>query len=172
MQKVNRRMKDSYKVLTAVILSVATVFGMQYGVLNYFAQPDNAIAQSSGGIRVQPGDHFTSYYKDTLTASTTRNDDAAYALPFENFFAYIDNRRVPTLIDVNGDGLTDMIYSFVYVAGDWGNTSYGERSGTQWVVLNVGDGYELVYFCNIENQKDGNNQKIYGSYEYKGDCAA
>jgi len=169
MQTTQSHLKESYKVLAAVFLSVMTVFGLQYGVLNYFSNPGKALAQSSGGVRVQPGEEFTAYYRNTLTPSSTRNEDAAYALPFENFFSYIDNKRIPTLIDVNGDGLTDMIYSYVFV---WGAFDSGQRSGTQWVVLNVGDGYELVYFCSIENQRNASNQIVNGSYEYKGNCAA
>lgn len=169
MQIAKSRMKDSYKVLSAVVLSVLTVFGVQYGLINYFASPDNAKAQSSGGVSVYPGMHITNNYADNLTSSTTRNDSAAYTLPFENFFSFIDNKRVPTLIDVNGDGLTDMIYSYVYV---WGEESIGQRDGTQWVVLNVGDGYELVYYCKVANQRNASNQIINGAYEYWGDCAA
>lgn len=168
MQTMKRRMKDSYKVLVAVVLSVATVFGVQYGVLDYFENPDKASAQVAG-VRVQPGDNFTTYYDLGLTPSQTRNDDVPYAMPWEAAYAYVQGQKVPTLIDMNGDGLTDMVFSdgAVSVMGGAGVVNF--KSGQQWVALNVGDGYELVYYCKITTDYNGGQ---YGVYNYYGDCAA
>jgi len=166
MQTKLNSMKDSYKVIVAVLLSVATVFGVQYGLLDYFEHPDNASAQSGGGTRVQATDNIVFDIGDTFSTSTTRTDDVPYALPLDHFYSKAENNRVPMMTDVNGDGLADMIYSYVGV-------NYADyKDATQYVLLNVGDGYEVVYYCKVKNQKNGSNQDIPGAFEYTGHCGA
>lgn len=63
----------------------------------------------------------------------------------------------PLIQDINGDGLNDMVYSYSFN----GHSAYegAINVSNQYIMLNNGRGYDLVYKCN----RNGN--------QYTGDCA-
>lgn len=68
-------------------------------------------------------------------------------------------KATPLFQDINGDGLVDIVYSYYY--NGYSNYSGGGNVDVtdQYVMLNNGQGFDLVYKCN----RNGNH--------YTGDCA-
>lgn len=123
----------SLSVVVSLILAVSSASIANAGV--------------ASGDRVQPLQDILSELMAS-TSSTSFNVDAPFALP-KGFTASSEG---PILLDMNGDGLTDIIQA--------GNNSF---NGTHFVLLNTGDGFEVAYSCYID---------LYANPDtYQGTCA-
>lgn len=93
-----------------------------------------------------------------LPRSLNLRKDTDFAFPYLNFFQVVTYNNnpylMPTQIDINGDGLTDLIYSV---------TNLQQASPTQYILINNGSHYELVYFCAVYSNS--------GGPIYQGHCA-
>ncbi|MGE3340617.1 MAG: hypothetical protein AB7J46_01560 [Candidatus Altimarinota bacterium] len=71
-----------------------------------------------------------------------KNAAVPYGLPAITLNTPSNNFAAPFQIDMNGDGLLDIVYSSI------GNGSYGAGTiGTQFVLINNGSGFEIGYSC-------------------------
>jgi hypothetical protein len=72
----------------------------------------------------------------------------------------------PSYVDINGDGLVDMMYS----APSGLDNSSNSVSWFQMVALNNGEGFDVVYTCMERRIQEGS--PTYPTYrmEYQGDC--
>ena len=91
-----------------------------------------AKAGYANGDRVQAMQDFHNELNTTENTSETKDTDVPNALPKANFH----NNSMPVLLDMNGDGLTDIVYS-----------KYISSETYQYVLLNTGDGFEFAYTC-------------------------
>lgn len=152
---------------TVAVFSVAFVLFAGFTIQSFLNSSANVLAQS--GRRIQPGDEAfkvqNSAYFSRLPHSLNRKANVPFALPFGSIFSEpAQNQYGPVIIDMNGDGLSDLVYSF------------GGEYFTQAVALNTGDGFDLIYYCARyavfneagQVQLDGNGQNI---VHYYGDCA-
>jgi hypothetical protein len=89
-------------------------------------------------------------------SSRFQNKTAApYALPNHEIRVEFKNNGVgPSQMDINGDGLSDLIFSSTY--------AYNNRF--QYVLLNNGQGFEKAYVCRF-------HRNDYEPDTYTGDCA-
>lgn len=93
--------------------------------------------------------------------STTVRSSADYALPMGNINNNSAKFTKPSQMDMNADGLIDLIYSGT-VLPEYNLTQDSTAAGyIQYVMLNTGNGFRLVYAC-----KQGPP-----TYHYQGDCA-
>lgn len=112
----------------------------------------NASAGFSSGDRIQVMENLMTELSETSSTSTTAVTDAEFALPWVRFTS--SDNGDPVLIDMNGDGLTDVVYS------------KPAAETLQYVLLNTGDGFEVAYSCYYSDD--------YGTpyqYTYRGTCA-
>ena len=160
-------MSRKLKQALALFLMVFTVLSGQ-AIYSFFHSTEVVHAQT--GRRIQPGDAAfqfnNSQYMATLPHSLNRKADVPFALPSGNIFSEPEaNRYGPVIIDMNGDGLSDLVYSF-------GDTDLYSQA----VALNTGDGFNLVYYCAhyVVLNPDGTAQMLNGKnvVHYFGDCAA
>jgi len=109
--------------------------------------------------------------------------NGSWVLPFEmydqryyrgqiNPYRAPEYRDLPVSIDINGDGLLDLVYSKAEIAfqSSGGNQDIVRWRGVeQYIVLRRADGFELAYKCrqNMNYLGSGNNYE----YRYYGDCA-
>jgi len=114
----------SIGLLVGLLITGAGVFLMME------SQP--AKASYDTGDRVQAMQDFYGELSTTSNTSSTKDTDVPNALPKANFHS----NYMPMLIDMNGDGLTDMVYS-----------RYISAETYQYVLLNTGDGFEFAYTC-------------------------
>jgi hypothetical protein len=133
-------MKNAFFVLTAALLS--SVF--LASILIVFPSLDSAFASLQNPVSMQP---FSLYFQNSFPAGGRVPGTVDFALPFMEFTTVIqdgNNRRhSPLFVDVNGDGLIDMLYSRML---------YDGLSATQFVALNTGSGWEYVYVCRRNSQ--------------------
>lgn len=124
------------------------------GGLDFLNDPESASAQVSPDRPVQPGQDV--FDKTGLASSPNLKVDTPYALPGMDMYTMADGGYFdPINMDINGDGLTDMVVSNYYNMNDF----------RQAVMLSTGTGYNLDYVC--IRQWDGAS----GQYKYWGDCA-
>lgn len=76
-----------------------------------------------------------------------------FALPNQNINISYNYGQGPTQMDINGDGLVDLVYSFVY-----------SLSTFQYVLLNNGQGFSKAYVCKVQKSTTL-------ATTYQGDCA-
>lgn len=151
-------MKHFLKNTLAIFTGMALVLAFQYVP---FQEIFPAQAQTTRILEGPNAYPFKSTYltPSSNTAASTLPD---YALPAVNYFSFIANGSssyyLPLSVDVNADGLLDSIYS--KIVQDYNGTV---NQADQYVLLNTGNGYNLVYIC----RKDDSLNPI-----YKGDCAA
>jgi hypothetical protein len=76
--------------------------------------------------------------------------DVNFEFPFINYFHVANHGNIPfimpTQMDINGDGLSDFVYSVVAVP-------YAVNE--QYILLNSSNGYELAYYCSITPDSGG-----------------
>jgi len=101
--------------------------------------------------------------------------DGGWIMPFDLYepqpyrssgYDGIELGRAPIYTDINGDGLTDMLFSSTvdqFIENGSGSTSSIEMQ--QYIALNNGKQFELVYKCRYGADPQGSN------YKYYGDCA-
>jgi hypothetical protein len=109
------------------------------------------------------------YFQDWYLWDSSRmikNIGNGWVMPFEVF----DERGQPQLMDINGDGLFDAVYSRSQATSvGSGSHSHAARL-LQFVLQNRGNGsFELVYKC--VQTFDSGSWNSYGAHTYYGDCA-
>jgi len=146
-------MKTSWKTIGTLAIGMAFILGIQQVPLQKIL---NAQAQTVRMVAGPDYEMFNSIYL-TPTSNSPRSPMPEYALP--NMVLLVDNATQPDgplQMDVNADGLLDFVYAYYY-----NSTNPIVR---QYVVLNTGSGYNLVYVCEKRTES--------GVTTYKGDCAA
>jgi hypothetical protein len=100
--------------------------------------------------------------------------DGGWIMPFD-FYDLQPNRpsnygnepaRAPVFTDINGDGLVDMLFSSTtdtFIQS--GSSTISSIGMQQYIALNNGKHFELVYKCRYGSDSQGS------SYKYYGDCA-
>lgn len=151
-------MKLFLRTTSTLVLGMALLLAFQYVP---FQEIFPAMAQTTRILKGPNSYPFKSTYL-TPTSNTAATTLPEYALPAVNYFTFTVNGSssyyLPITVDVNADGLLDSIYS--KVVQDYNGTV---SQADQYVLLNTGSGYNLVYIC----RKDDSSNPI-----YKGDCAA
>src|SRR5690606_10799021 len=100
--------------------------------------------------------------------------NGGWVLPFEMYdqkyyrgqvspYRQPEYKDLPVSIDINGDGLLDLVYSKPNLSYNTGNNSYIWNGVEQYIILRRADGFELAYKCRQENQNN--------IFVYYGDCA-
>lgn len=123
-------------------------------------------AQASGSSRLVQGPLdfplSSEYLTETSNIINPDLDDLEYALPAVNQFNYVNIGSYyyysPVHMDMNGDGLLDMVYSKV----DYGGYPPVPTKSEQYVMLNTGSAFDLVYVCYYYSTSNP---------KYQGDCA-
>ncbi|MGE3340616.1 MAG: hypothetical protein AB7J46_01555 [Candidatus Altimarinota bacterium] len=157
-------MKPLLKSLSFTALGMALIIGFQLRESSF----TEVMAQISGRF-VKPNT-IASQQTNRSSNAVNLNSQIDYALPVDlELFNIVGTMYsgstiqaekyvsrisiVPLLQDINGDGLPDMIYSY-------DNKNYaGLNYLHQYVMLNNGKGFDLVYSCYRNNGT------------YTGDCA-
>lgn len=133
-----------------LVLSCASLFGA-IGLVSSISyhQAQKARAGFYVGDLVQVNHDIRDELSQTSDKSSSKKSDVLYALPKINLTS---NDSYPILIDVNGDGLVDAVYS------------KPATDTLQYVLLNRGNGYEVAYSCYYSDDYDT-------SFTYRGTCA-
>jgi hypothetical protein len=94
----------------------------------------------------------------SVASSATPAEFVPYGLPPVHLFSSgYNNSLMPIVMDINGDGLSDLVYSQM-------PEYYLDRyNGKQYVLLNTGSGFEKAYYCRYSAN---------GATQYSGDCAS
>lgn len=133
-------------------------FGLTVLVFSLF-MTGIVVAQSTSSRRIQAGENlyvggFSTLSSDPRVSSTPKQN-VPFALPAINLFVDHSSGEGPILVDVNGDGLQDLVFSKL------------TGSILQFVLLNTGDGYEMAYGCYVNPAFGGGGV----TQEFRGDCA-
>ncbi|MDP2691886.1 MAG: hypothetical protein Q8O95_05820 [bacterium] len=149
-------MNNFLKTVGIIFLSVATTLILQSNWLSKLLPIDNTFAQNSANI-IKSAEDMNQWW-NTQPVLANKIDYLPYALPKEEIFSFTYNGKTgPIIIDMNGDGLSDLVYS-----------ERGGQNGldvTQYVLLNTGEGFERVYSC----KENYNNTNF--TYTRQGACA-
>lgn len=149
---------------TFVLLSIVSA-GTWFATLP--SETPTAQAQTAQDPRmIRPGE-YPSQTIDRIVSSVYNNQysinaktSVDYALPMMEIHDKSQWWSIsPLQMDLNADGLSDFVYSTVY------------SNQTQYVMLNTGNGFRMVYVCKYTPQNT-NPQVYQASYGYQGDCAA
>jgi hypothetical protein len=140
-----------------VILSVVTAA--------ILPQTIKAVTAQLSTTRVMPLQDMRAYINQSPKYEKLKTTPVSYALPAININ---QNNGQPIQTDMNGDGLSDIVYATTTNVSDAG----GLLVGTQYVLLNTGSGFEIAYFC----QKDFRYVPNVYPYQvdqifYRGHCA-
>ena len=158
-------MKKVFKGVSFLSLVLITALVLQYVDLKNI---QDALAQSSNPRIVRPAEKGIEALERIFVAetpTTMRSTSANYALPQEEIYQSVQYHTgtshikwAPIQMDLNSDGLQDLVYSRY-------QENYYPLGGHQYVMLNNGNGFELVYGC-IMTRVD-----LVQAIKYKGDCA-
>lgn len=175
-----------YKITTVVALVALVVFNG-----NFFAKADDdaSLTKDSTTKQTQTSNENSSNTESqepVALSPNLPNIPASYCLvnlnhwqggssiyrsdaPYNNLFMNTDGvgGYSSQMIDVNGDGLQDYIYSF---SRSGGSTSYFEVNTQGCVYLNTGSGWTKVFECSAQTYTDLTTGEVL-SQNYKGDCA-
>jgi hypothetical protein len=166
-------MKKTLK--TAIHITLGAVLILVAQNLQSISEPLDAYAQSSLSQYLTP-EAFQTQMNQTQSNSLNTTSKIPYALPYDiNMYNIVGSMyngnsieaslmsnqitTTPLFQDINGDGLADLIYSGPEkIVGDY----TFNQNRNQYVLLNNGEGFDLVYFCKRELI----------SARFTGDCAA
>jgi hypothetical protein len=140
-----------------IILSVATMTVLPQTIKSVTAQLSTPT--------VLPLQEINEYGKKLPKYEKIKTTPVSYALPAINIY---QNNGQPTQMDMNGDGLLDIVF-----ANAGYDSSYGSGLvGTQYVLLNTGSGFEISYFCkkDFKTKWMGTHAELDFTY-YQGECA-
>jgi len=123
-------------------------------VTSFLPQTIKAVTAQLSTTTMLPMQDINTLMNEFPKSEKLKTTPLPYALPAIN----IHNNGNPSQMDMNGDGLLDMVYSY-----------YNGNHGNQYVLLNTGSGFEMVYSCR-KTTDYGPYSQIKGVY-YQGDCA-
>jgi len=109
---------------------------------------------------------------ETWPQSNKKKENAPWSLEQITTMVYSGDQPLNQFIDLNGDGLTDHVYSRshqnVYAASTPSGYRY-YRYGESCVMLNNGSGFEIAHRCRVDKKYDQNTRKW--DLVFYGDCA-
>lgn len=158
-------MKNLFKATTYVAMGMALILTLQN--IPQRQQGFDAYAQSGLQDYVTPA-KFADQANQTRSSKLENQANIPYALPIEmkmynivgtgstnstinDSYTSRNLEVLPVFQDINGDGLADLIYSGP-------QRRYGASSqanNLQYVLINNGNGFDLVYFCKASGVYDG-----------------
>jgi hypothetical protein len=137
-------------------VGIMFVFAFQYIVFGAAASHTVGVTPNFDRT-ISPAKNVVTLYADQVPYSTIlRSDKVPYALPLTDMRAGGD----PLVIDWNGDGLSDLVFSKIDAPH---SNSYDVA---QYVLLNDGVNLTAAYLCQIKKDSNTGQQK-----RYWGDCA-
>lgn len=150
------------KVLIIILILVATALGIVY-----FQKHDVSAGSASVADMIYPG--YSQIYQSWSQSSTRKSNDKLFEslVSLSTFPAsYPAISGESTILDFNGDSLSDIVFNYSYTNGSSGSNSSGEDIVVVMLYLNNGiDGYDEYYKCAMERHSTGLNTNYYG------DCA-
>lgn len=136
-------LKNLCLVFLGVVISVATT--------SFLPAQIRAVTASLSTTTIKPLDAPSASLSQFPESSRILETVTPFALPA----IPMHNNGYPIQIDMNGDGLLDLVYSTVYTSG-----------ASQYVLLNNGQGFDAAYLCNKSFVATRTPQHV-----YRGHCA-
>ena len=145
--KISQKAKISVFVGLFFVSGVLIGYGLWTGAQKVFATPENHV----------PGFHVNIFH-DAPTWEPYSNTRKPTDLIPHAWFYRASSDQPTTIIDMNGDGLQDMVVHYIYGGAKWGFA----------IFINKGNvGYQYAYRCFVQHANPGDPNSI----EWRGDCA-
>jgi hypothetical protein len=145
--KISQKFRISVFIGMFFVSGVLIGYGLWIGSKQVFATPQNHT----------PSFHVNIFHDapgwEPRSSTRNLNDLIPHA-----WFYRASSDKPTTIIDMNGDGLQDMVVHYIYGGAKWGFA----------IFINKGNvGYQYAYKCFVQHTSPGDPNTI----EWRGDCA-